>query len=142
MTIFIKTTQSVLDEININGVCYADNKTTYSDYAYNYLKEITGYKGLFFGIMNTDFVVRNSGLTEDLTSLSNTDNIVTLTLDIPKTEYQAHDYYSFSDLILYHDEQEFNTVEIIKQEILNPQLDNVVQCVFNRIEKEWIKKIN
>lgn len=141
MEISIKTTQSVLNKIIFDGICYAENKTTFSDYAYSYLKEITEYKGLFFGIGINNYAKRNSEHINDLTSLSNTNNIITLTLDIPNSECYPHDYYSFSDLIFYYDEKEFNTVEIIKKELKKPSLSNVVQCVFNRIEKEWIKEI-
>ena len=142
MKIQTKVSKEVMEIINKEGVCYAKNKTTFSEYAYNYLKEVTHYNGLFFGIMNNDYAVRNSEHVKDLTSLSNTNNTVTLVLDIPNTEYYAHDYYSFSDLIFYHDEGELDTVEIIKDEILKPHLKDVVQCVFDRIQKEWIKEIN
>lgn len=141
MEISIKTTQSVLNKIIIDGVCFAKNETSYSEYAYNYLKELTGYKGLFFGIGINDYAKRNSEHINDLTSLSNTDNVIAVTLAIPNNECYAHDYYSFSDLIFYYEEEEFDTVEIIKEELKKPSLSNVVQCVFNRIEKEWIKEI-
>ena len=142
MKIITKVSNEVFQIINNEGVCYAENKTSFSEYAYSYLKEITGYNGLFFGIGINDYATRNKEHAEDLTALSNPNNVITLTLDIPVSEFYPHDYYSFSDLIFYHDEEEFDTVEIIKKELKNPELSNVVQCVYNRIEKNWIKEIN
>ena len=137
MKIVMKVPNVVIDEINEKGVCYAKNKTSYSEYAYGFLKEITGYNGLFFGILENDYIKRTEQM-EEITSLSSSENVNMLMLDIPQSEFYPHDYYSFSDMIFYHDEQEINTVEIIKGELKNPQLDNIVQCVFDRIEKAWI----
>lgn len=139
MEVVIKVPNEVANEIVQKGVCYAKNKTSYSEYAYGFLKEITGYNGLFFGILNNDYIKKTEQM-EEITSLSSSENKVMLTLDIPQSELYPHDYYSFTDMIFYHDEQEMSTVEIIKGELQNPQLDNIVQCVFDRIEKEWIIK--
>lgn len=141
MEVIARVPGEVLNLINKEGVCYAKNETTYSEYAYSYLKDLTGFRGLFFGIGINDYAVRNKEHVEDLTALSSTNNVISLTLDIPTNELYPHDYYSFSDLIFYHDEEEFNTVEIIKEELRKPRLDNVIQCVFDRIEKGWIKEV-
>ena len=142
MKIITKVSNEVLKIINNEGICYAKNNTSFSEYAYNYMKEITSYKGLFFGIGINDYARRNTEHVKDLTDLSNSNNVITLTLDIPNNECYPHDYYSFSDLIFYHDEEEFSTVEIIKKELKKPELTTVIQCVFNRIEKDWIIKTN
>lgn len=141
MEVISRVPEAVLNLINKEGVCYAKNQTTYSEYAYSYLKELTGYSGLFFGIGVNDYAVRNKEHVEDLTALSSTNNVISLTLDIPVSEFYPHDYYSFSDLIFYHDEEEFDTVETIKKELQEPQLNDVIQCVFDRIEKDWIKEV-
>lgn len=128
MEIVIKVPSRVMSEIQQNGVCYAKNQTSYSEYAYGFLKEITGYKGLFFGILNNEYIKKTEQV-EEITSLSSSENEIMLTLDIPQSEFYPHDYYSFSDMIYYHDEQELSTVESIKGELRKPQLDNIVQCV-------------
>lgn len=139
MEIITKVPICVMNEVQQNGVCYAKNQTSYSEYAYGFLKDITGYKGLFFGVLHNDYIKRTEQV-EEITSLSSSENEVMLTLDIPQSECYPHDYYSFSDMIYYHDEQEMSTVEIIKGELRKPQLDNIVQCVFDRIEEQWIVK--
>ena len=142
MKIITKVSNEVLEIINNEGVCYAKNDTSFSDYAYDYLKEITGYKGLFFGMLENDYMKENEGRIEEITSLSSLKNEITLTLEIPTSEYFAHDYYSFSDLAYFADEEEWETVDLIKSEFEKPQLKEEVQCVYNRIEKNWIKEIN
>lgn len=142
MKIITKVSNEVLEIINNEGVCYAKNDTSFSDYAYDYLKEITGYKGLFFGMLENDYMKENEGRIEEITSLSSLKNEITLTLEIPTSEYFAHDYYSFTDLAYFSYEEEFETVDLIKSEFEKPQLKEEVQCVFNRIEKDWIKKIH
>lgn len=142
MKIITKVSNEVLEIINNEGVCYAKNDTSFSDYAYDYLKEITGYKGLFFGMLENDYMKETEGRIEEITSLSSLKNEITLTLEIPTSEYFAHDYYSFTDLAYFYDEEEFETVDLIKSEFEKPQLKEEVQCVFNRIEKDWITEIN
>src|SRR5690606_37677324 len=122
MKIITKVSNEVLETVYNEGVCYAKNKTSFSEYAYSYLKEITGYNGLFFGIGVNDYAIRNKEHIEDLTELSNINNVITLTLDVPVSEFYPHDYYSFSDLIFYHDEEEFDTVRVIKKELREPKL--------------------
>lgn len=142
MKIITKVSNEVLEIINKEGICYAKNDTSFSDYAYNYLKEITSYKGLFFGMLENDYMKESEGRIEEIISLSSMKNEITLTLEIPTSEYFAHDYYSFTDLAYFSDEGEWETVELIKSEFEKPQLKEEVQCVYNRIEKDWIKEVN
>ncbi|MBF0795201.1 hypothetical protein [Mammaliicoccus lentus] len=142
MKISIKVPQEVLDIINEKGVCLAKNETEFSSYAYNYLKEITGYNGLFFGILHNEYMLNNKERIKELMDMSSTNNSIYLLLDIPKSEYLAHDYYTFTDLIYYHDEEsDRNTIDLIKKELKETFLNREVQCVFNRIEKAWVEKI-
>lgn len=142
MKISIKVPQEVLDIIKEKGVCFAKNETEFSSYAYNYLRELTEYKGLFFGILHNKYMLNNKERIKELMDMSSTNNSIYLLLDVPKSEYLAHDYYTFTDLIYYHDEEsDRNTIDLIKKELKETFLNREVQCVFNRIEKAWVEKI-
>lgn len=132
----------VLKTIKDKGVCYAKNDTTFSDYAYQFMKDMTGFKGLFFAIHNNTYMKMNPERINEIISMSNTHNRWALYLNVPDNEVYAHDYYTFTDLIFYEDEGDYETVEIIEADLKRNNTNNAeVQCLINRIEQAWCKKI-
>lgn len=131
----------VLRTIQTRGICYARNNTTFSEYAYQYMKELTGFEGLFFTIHNNEFMKANPERINELISMSNSSNKWALHLDVPKDEVYAHNYYDFSDLIFYSDENDDEMVAIIKEDLKGDIVSNERQCVINRIEQSWCKEV-
>jgi len=73
--------------------------------------------------------------------MSNSRNKWAVYLDVPKDEVYAHNYYYFSDLIFYSDENDAEMVAIIKEALEGDIANNERQCVINRIEQSWCKDV-
>ena len=143
MKIEILVTDKVLSILQQDGICYAKNNNPVSNYAYNVLKEITGYNGLFFGVLNNDYLKNQNELKMEMLRSGQENNTQLLTLEIPDNLVYYHDYYDFSDLIYYHDcEYNMDILDKILKVIKGKYITNFTQCVFPYIKKEWIIKIN
>lgn len=128
----------VLDTIRANGVCYAENKAPISTYAYDFMKEVTGFKGLFFAIYESEAMKQNPERMKELIAMSNANNRWELLLDVPEHEVFMHNYYDFADLIYFYDEADYKTVNIIKEAVKIRHIAADTQCLINRIEKDWL----
>jgi hypothetical protein len=141
MEMRILVSDEVIDIIRADGVCYAENKKPFSTYAYEFMKEITGFKGLFFAIYESEEMKQNPERMQELIAMSSEQNRWELLLDVPEHEVFMHDYYDFTDLIYFYEEADYQTVNIIKEAVKVKHFAADTQCLLNRIEKNWIVAI-
>ena len=66
---------------------------------YLFLKEMSGFDNFFFGLVAES---RFDEEINELCSISTSDNVVKLLLDVPAEEIVATEYYQFSDLIFLY----------------------------------------
>lgn len=141
MEMRILVSDEVFTAIQDNGVCYAENKAPFSHYAYELMKEITGFQGLFFAIHESEAMKQEPKRIAELIAMSNEQNCWELLLDVPDEEVFYHNYYDFTDLIYFYDEADYQIVKIIKEAAKIKQFGDVTQCLINRIEKNWIVSV-
>lgn len=139
MECIMLVSQKVVNQLKEKGIVIAKNEQPICKQAYDVLKEISNYGGLFFAIENNDYVKQNEHLLDEVLKASNADNCVQLVVDVEN--YIKHDYYTFCDLIYtineeYDEDVYQHIVQLLKQ---NDCRDMINQVVFEKLRVEDVE---
>lgn len=135
----MKCSKDVYQQIIESGFCNAitNFKNPYSKKAYKILKLISGMDNFFFTMQDT-----NTDDIDDILDMSNEQNIIRLTLEVPENITFKCKYYDFTDLIYYiENEKEVDVIHNIIRNIIKnnfPKDEKYIQVIIPYILKEWI----
>lgn len=141
MKMRLLVSDEVLTTIQDDGICYAENEAPFSHYAYELMTGVTGFKGLFFAIYESEDMKQNPERMKELITTSSKQNDWELVLDVPDNEVFYHNYYDYTDFIYFYDREDYQIVRMIKEAVKTKQFGQVTQCLINRIEKNWIVSV-